>query len=103
MAELLVKTHDDGAHKRGFVIDIMPDGWAWGDGEANSGEFVVVKVPGVDPGLLGAFTESEKSDGDETRDLQMRGFYLDLDGIQGPLKLKALTTRQLRVQPRFKD
>lgn len=61
MAEILLrvvdKTNDDKqldaqCSKRGDVIVVMPDGWAWGREELKSDVWRIVKLPGVDPDSL---------------------------------------------------
>lgn len=63
MAELLIKaidaTHSDpgkdfrGCYKRGDIVQVRPDGFAWGRLEllppADGGKFVVLKITGVTP------------------------------------------------------
>lgn len=71
MAEMLVKAEDAtaardiGCYKRGDVVSIQEDGFAWGVKErippAQGGKFVIVKVPGIKPSELEAddFTKPE--------------------------------------------
>jgi len=55
MAEALIKASDAvhpdpvkdrrGSHKRGDIILVRPDGWAWGSGELNPAVFTIISVP----------------------------------------------------------
>lgn len=89
MAELLVKTYDQinsdpyldvGCDKRGFVITVQEDGYQWGEGEKSSGEFIVLKVPGVPADDFHSLLVPEFSlqQAVPNRMLQIRGFRIDL-------------------------
>jgi len=70
MAEALIKAvdfvHPDpeidkrGAHKRGDIIVIKPDGWNWGGAERDPSKFAIVTVPDewMDSGKEAPMTEN---------------------------------------------
>lgn len=67
MAELLIKAQDNthadpvknerGCYKRGDIVDVRPDGFAWGKEECLP-RFVVVKIPGLDHAKVRHFIEA---------------------------------------------
>ncbi len=90
MAELLVrvvdKVHADfylncACTKRGDVIAVQPDGWAWGTGELEHPEWRIIALPGVDPSDLSGLLapELDVNPKHPSKTLQRRAFKLDLD------------------------
>lgn len=94
MAEILVFTKDiigDDVYKnaklpkRGFVIDVEPDGWPWGKEELSNAKLRILKFPGVDPSLFQSFmmpempTQPNINWYDISNTLQMRQYKLDID------------------------
>ena len=66
MCELLVRVKDKSADpdpardammsKRGHVIACQPDGWPWSQAERTNPDWIIVKMPGVDPNDYAAMT-----------------------------------------------
>lgn len=92
MCELYVrtvsKTHPDPYlnvqnYKRGDVVHIAVDGWAWGSAELNNGASTIIKVPGVPASVLQSLLMSEPGDPKINRMLQRRAFGLNLAAYAG--------------------
>lgn len=72
MAELLIKAvdavHSDSekdaaCYKRGHVVDVRPDGWAWGR-EERLPRFVVIQIPGMTVAQARRLTGEHRDDTD---------------------------------------
>jgi len=70
--------------KRGDVISIQVDGFAWSDHERNSGTWTIVKVPGVPIDDLSAYLVPEPFNPmvDQHKLPQRRAFKFDIDRYQ---------------------
>lgn len=83
MAELLVRVvdrgdpNDDASSKRGDVIALCPDGWAWSAAELSEPFWRVIAVPGVPVDDLRDLMESPRAESARPRLRRVR--YLDLD------------------------
>jgi hypothetical protein len=64
---------------RGDVIVICPDGWQWSQAELSNPEWAIVKLPGVDPALLVAFTQPDNGDPAQGTIPQRRAFRFNVD------------------------
>lgn len=91
MAELLVRTQDNVVEdpvrdikswKRGMVITVQEDGWAWGKEELTNPLFLVVKIPGMSvvkgSVYLGNLIDPARVDDRNP----LRSFRLDLDSAE---------------------
>lgn len=93
MAELLVRVVDKvnvesiyldcGCTKRGDVIVVRPDGWAWGRCELNDPQYVVVRVPDMSLTEAEALTTPDPGFGmrGASPTLHKRAFKWDLDQV----------------------
>lgn len=90
MAELLVRVVDKVGPdvyadakltKRGDVIVVCMDGWAWGTEELGNPAFRILRIPGVEPDALSWLLvgEPESNPQQPSKTLQRRAFKLDLD------------------------
>lgn len=90
MAELLVRVVDKSLPdpyantkltKRGDVIVIQPDRWAWGSSEQKHPDWRIIRVPGVAVVAVQAFLapEPEVDPGAQSLMLQRRAFRLDIE------------------------
>lgn len=93
MAEMLVRVvdkvnpddprKDARLTKRGDVIVVQPDGWAWTATELAGDPWIVVKVPGVPESDLSAYLMEEPEDLARPKLLQRRAFKFDIDAHDG--------------------
>jgi hypothetical protein len=109
MAELLVMAHDKASadpyldcrcYKRGDVVVVRPDGWAWGREELLSPLFRIVRVP-VSVSEAEAFLARER-DTDPTRPsrtLQRRWFRFAVDAA--PEAFRTWWREEARRRPMF--
>lgn len=89
MCEFLIRVKDKGSDpdpvkdalisKRGHVIACQPDGWGWTKAEQDNPEWVIVKMPGVDPSEYASMIASV-NDGTQPLNptLARRAFSFDL-------------------------
>jgi len=91
-----------GCSKRGDVIVVKPDGWAWGSDELSNPQWRILQVPNLTLEEAEALAAPEVLQaGNSKETLQKRGFKLDLDspalqsrpGFQTFLTDHARTTR----------
>jgi hypothetical protein len=113
MSELLVRIVDKinpdfylntKCTKRGDVIVVRPDGWAWGSEELTNPQWTILRLPNVPlteaEALLGPEKNADPSHPSHT--LQRRTSHLDLDHLPANLDTLPLQTFQalkLRKQP----
>lgn len=87
--------------KRGDVIAIQPDGWAWSHLELSSSQWRIIKVPGITVLEASAFLAPEVNIDPQnpSRVLQRRAFKLDVDALgamgQGSTHTRAMNVAQL--------
>ncbi len=78
---------DNGRHRRGDVIDVLPDGSDWGERVRTHPHWLIVKLPGVPIERMQQFLaeESERERGGNkiVRHPRRRLFYLNLNGLHG--------------------
>lgn len=82
MSELLVRIVDKGGDaltQAGDVIAACPDGWGWGRMELANPEWIIIRVPGVDPAAFADMLEQQTGDGGVL--LRKRGRGLDLASL----------------------
>ncbi len=82
MAEFLIRVRDKEAHpdpyvdvqrsKRGDVIAVCPDGWAWSHAERTNPGWRIVRVLGVPMAIAETFTTPERGDPKVDRMLRRR-------------------------------
>jgi hypothetical protein len=101
MCELLVrvvsKNNDDDPYldakclKRGDVVTIQRDGWAWGRQELKNPHWRILSIPEMTVEQAQVFTSQEVATTlYETAMLQSRGFHIDLDHTSLALFQRAL-------------
>lgn len=115
MAELLLrvvdKSNPDDPYKdvkltkRGDVIVVMPDGWAWGAEELSNPQWRILKWPALSMSAASAFLSPEidtapQPVGDNPM-LQRRGFSFDLDAAIIPAGLRTWLADDTRAAPFF--
>lgn len=111
MAELLIKardaSHDDpetdrrGCYKRGDVVVVMPDGHEWGVKEGLP-NFVVLKIPGVDPERIRPLVEPQDDDdaGNAVSDtFRRRRWKLAIASIPAEIRNQLQNTGTATVTP----
>lgn len=108
MAELLVriidKVNDDpylDVHctKRGDVIVVRPDGWAWGQKEINNPEWRIVKLQASVSECLQFLSPELPQSATPDRMVRKRAFMLDIDLLDaGEVKVEKLIVRKARMQ-----
>ena len=123
MAELLIKitnaTHLDpledrrGCYKRGYVIDVRPDGFQWARMESKAvwiaegnlaetwhGHTALVKIPGLDPervrDLLAMQTEDDMGQDTETM-YRRRRWRLVVDSVPESIRTAIATNGEVTV------
>ena len=91
MCELLVKNEDNTipedavmdlkSWKRGMVVTVQEDGWAWGNLEIHNPMFTIIKVPDMTVAVAGQYlgfvNNGQNGKSDTTNPL--RAFKVDLD------------------------
>lgn len=97
MAELLVRIVDKSnpndpqldakCHKRGDVVSIQPDGWAWSALEKSAPWWRIIKIPGATIEDLSAFLAEEPGDPVTNKLLRKRAFSFDLDAYSADMKV----------------
>ena len=89
-------------HKRGDVIEIVPDGWVWSAAEKTNPNWRIVKWPGVLVADVTDFMQPELDNrtvkmGSDPM-LQIRGFNLNIDIATLPVAVKAFIADSTRAQ-----
>ena len=89
MAELLIRIRDKETHpnpyvdvqrsKRGDVISVCPDGWAWTPAELTNPEWRIVKVIGLDDEVVQQLLRPEPGDPRLNKMLRRRQYKIDVD------------------------
>lgn len=98
MAELLVRTADDGPSLRGDVIVALPDGWAWSEAERDASHWRILAVPGLPDEEAIALTAPGRTPPGSGLVAPSRHFYLDLDALG-----RARTPDRVRSARRVRD
>lgn len=97
MCELLVRVKDKGSDpdpakdalisKRGHVIACQPDGWGWTKAERENPDWVIIKIPGTDPGdymaMMAPAMKSAPLPADGSTMVARRAFSFDLSKLPG--------------------
>lgn len=89
MAELLIRVVDKPAHpdpyvdiqqsKRGDVIAVVPDGWAWSERERTNPEWRIVRVPGLTVAAAEELMTPDSGDRRVNRMIRWRRKAFDLE------------------------
>lgn len=93
MAELLVRTEDNTipedalmdlkSWKKGYVITVQENGWAWGSEELANPLFTIIKIPDMTVAQAGMFMgyldNSIRDSGIPDKENPLRAFKVDLD------------------------
>lgn len=76
--------------KRGDVITIQEDGWAWGKKELSNPDWRIIKFPGVPASEMSAFLQPELAPdpANPPKTLQRRAFKFDVDHPSLPAAIK---------------
>lgn len=87
--------------KRGDVIVVAPDGWAWSPAEKTNPDWRIVKLPNVGVNVASAYTSDYPGD-----DLTMpyrprRAKFLDVDLASLPAAFKSYLLDTTRAAPSF--
>lgn len=108
MAELLVRVKDKinedfyrNAHcsKRGDVIVVQEDGWAWGRDELNLPFYRIIRVPlTVSEASVFLAPEINQDPQQPSKTLQRRAFKLDLDNPSIPVSVKTALQDDTRIE-----
>jgi hypothetical protein len=110
MAELLVRVVskvnadpylDVKCTKRGDVIAVCDDGWAWGPAELTNPDWRILKVPNLTVTDVQGFLapEPEVNPAHPSRMLQRRAFKLDMSNVTLPAALWAWVQDSTRAVP----
>lgn len=110
MAELLVRVvdkrnlndpyKDAQLTKRGDVIVVCPDGWAWSVKEQTNPEWRIVKLPQMTVSEASVYLAPEMNTDphNPSRVLQARAFSLDVDRLNpAPDRMSAVAVQALKV------
>lgn len=100
MAELLVRVRDKinsdfylncQCTKRGDVIVVQADGWAWGKEELSNPDWRIIKIPSITVSEALAYTAPELDVDlkNPSKTLQRRAFRIDIDNVAIPAGIKA--------------
>ena len=87
--------------KRGDVIAVVEDGWAWGTDELANPHWRIVRVTGVPAATAAAFIspEIEIDPANPSLVLQRRGFSFDLSNALIPTVVKTWLADDTRAAP----
>ena len=110
MAELLVRVNDKintdfylncQCTKRGDVIVVQGDGWAWGKEELKNPDWRIIKLPGVTVSAASVFLAPELPVDplNPSKTLQRRIFKINLDDPSIPAAVAAVLADNKRTVP----
>lgn len=109
MAELLIRVRDKEASpdpyqdakrsKRGDVIAVCPDGWAWSHREQTNPEWRIVRILGLPMSVAESFVTPERGDPRVDRMLRRREAEFDFDHADLPQRVREYLADDSRARP----